>query len=96
MPQLVCFGGECDGLTIPNCGVDRPDVYYAVPLEEEPRVKAIRGKVKRAQLRDSLATLAYRFTRVVSKENVGLEFHYTRAPELDKVIETPDVGEVKQ
>jgi hypothetical protein len=89
MPQIVLFGGECDGHTVPNCGVDRPDVFYAVPLVEEPKVKAIRGKVKRKELQEKLGRLAYKFHRVVSKQGIGLEFQYERAPELDKPTEAP-------
>lgn len=85
MAQIHLLGGEQDGKIVPNAPIDRADVIWAVSLLDDPRIKQTRGKLKKQELQKQLAVLAYRFNRVVSKQNIGLEYQYTRCPELDKV-----------
>jgi hypothetical protein len=79
------MGGEQDGQLVPNAPVkDRPEVYYAVPLVDDPKLKSIRGQKKKDELRERLGVLAYKYQREVLKEGIGMEYVYVRAPGLDK------------
>lgn len=85
MPQIQLVGGELDGLETSIASVTpRPDMYYAVPLIDEPLVRATKGSKARATMRQKLGTLAYAYNRTVRKERVGWEYQYVRCPEQDK------------
>lgn len=93
MAQIHLLGGEQDGKTVPNAPMDHPDIFWAVPLLDDPKIKQTRGKLKKAELHQQLAVLAYKFNRVVAKQNIGLEYQYTRCPEMDKVKAPLQQGE---
>lgn len=86
MPKMVLFGGEKDGygqngeLNIPS--VERPDVFYAVPNNDEDRIKKVKGLKAKTELRQALSTLAYKFD---PDSSTGNQFKMRRCPELDKV-----------
>ncbi len=88
MPQIQLIGGELDGWTtsVPSVN-NRPDVYFAVPLQDEGQVKATKGAKCRAALRTKLATLAYSYIKTIRKDKVGWEYQYVRTPERDKASE---------
>jgi hypothetical protein len=83
MPHIALYGGEQDGQLIPDAK-KRPDVYYAVPLVDDEKLKRVRGQNKKNELRERLGVLAYKFEKEVMREGIGLEFVYVRFPELDK------------
>lgn len=83
MAQIVLFGGEQDGLTLPLPKEGRPKICYAAPLTDVMKINEARGKAKDT-IRDQLSVLAYKFDGCVTKEGTGIEYRYTRAPELDK------------
>jgi hypothetical protein len=88
MPAIQLVGGECDGLTQSISSVTtRPNIYWAVPLTEDERVRSTKGAKARATLREQVATLAYSYFKTVRKEKVGWEYIYIRTPELDKDAE---------
>lgn len=94
MPQIQLIGGELDGLELPIPSVTpRPDVYYAVPLVDEPLVRETKGSKARAAMRRKLAVLAYVYDRTVRKDKVGWEYQYMRAPEHDKVAPCDDAAQ---
>lgn len=85
MPQIHLVGGELDGLEMPLPAVQaRPDVYYAVPLLDEPLVRGTKGTKARAAMRRKLGTLAYVYDKTVRREKVGWEYQYLRCPEQDR------------
>lgn len=86
MSHIALHGGEQDGKLIPDSlfGKKRPDVYYAVPLRDDEKLKSARGQQQRQKLEDRLGILAYKFEKKVMKEGVGMEYVYVRAPQLDK------------
>lgn len=83
MPHIHLMGGEQDGQLVPNA-TKRPDIYFAVPLADDARVKDVRGQRKKDELRERLGTLAYCFEKEVVREGIGIEYVYVRAPKLDK------------
>jgi hypothetical protein len=85
MPHIALYGGEQDGQLIPDASTkERPEIYYAVPLVDDDKVKAVRGQQKKNQLREKLGVLAYKFDKEVMREGIGKEYVYVRAPQLDK------------
>ena len=85
MPHIALYGGEQDGQLIPDAPEkNRPEIYYAVPLIHDSKLKEVRGQVKKKQLREKLGVLAYKFDKEVLREGIGLEYQYVRAPQLDK------------
>lgn len=84
MPHIALFGGEQDGQLIPDVPKERPEIYYAVPLVDDSKLKEVRGQQKKNQLREKLGVLAYRFEKEIMREGIGKEFVYVRAPQLDK------------
>lgn len=89
MPHIALYGGEQDGQLIPDANEkDRPEVYYAVPLADDSKLKEVRGQQKKNQLREKLGTLAYKYEKRVMREGIGLELVYVRAPQLDKKART--------
>ena len=85
MPHIALYGGEQDGQLIPDAdSKNLPEVYYAVPLAEDGKLKEVRGQQKKKQLQQKLGTLAYKFEKEVVREGVGKEYVYVRAPQLDK------------
>ena len=87
MPHIHLMGGEQDGQLVPNANAkNRPDVYFAVPLADDEKVKVVRGQKKKDELRERLGVLAYRFEKEIVREGIGLEYVYVRAPKLDKVL----------
>lgn len=91
MPQIQLIGGELDGLelTIPSMQT-RPDIYYAVPLIDEPLVRATKGTKAKAALRRKLSVLAYTYNRTVRKDRVGWEYQYLRCPQKDRTAPPAD------
>ena len=86
MPQIQLINGELDGLLMSISSVTpRPDMYYAVPLLDEPPVRETKGTKARAAIRQKLGTLAYAYNRTVRKDIVGVEYQYVRCPEQDKI-----------
>ena len=79
---MVCFGGEKDGLELSLSDDDAPDLYFALPNADEDKVKKIKGNEAKRELRDKLATLAYKFDPHSSTQD---RFVMRRRPELDKV-----------
>jgi hypothetical protein len=87
MPQIQLIGGELDGLTLPIPSVQaRPEIYYAVPLIDEPVVRATKGTKARAAVRRKLGVLAYVYDKTVRKDQVGWEYQYLRRPDQDKAV----------
>ena len=85
MPHIHLMGGEQDGQLVPNADAkNRPEIYFAVPLVDDAKVKDERGQRKKDELRKRLGTLAYRFEKEFLREGIGLEYVYVRAPKLDK------------
>ena len=85
MPQIQLIGGELDGMEISISSAQaRPDIYYAVPLKDEPRVRQTKGAKARGEVRSRLAVLAYTFDRTVRRDRIGWEYCYVRDPEYDK------------
>jgi hypothetical protein len=83
MAKLQLFGGEMDGWEMKNVPVaSRPDVFYAVPRLDEDKIKSTSGSRAKQELRQKLATLAYKFDPDRSTAN---HFKMTRCPELDRV-----------
>ena len=91
MPQIQLIGGELDGMEISISSAQaRPDIYYAVPLKDEPQVRQTKGAKARGEIRSRLAVLAYSFDRTVRRDRVGWEYCYVRDPERDKDPVSPD------
>lgn len=85
MPHIHLVGGEQDGQLVPNANAKtRPDVYFAVPLADDAKLKSAEGQRKKNELRKRLGVLAYKFDKEVVKEGIGTEYVYVRAPQLDK------------
>lgn len=85
MPHIHLMGGEQDGQLVPNADAkNRPEIYFAVPLVDDAKVKDERGQRKKNELREKLGVLAYRFEKEFLREGIGLEYVYVRAPKLDK------------
>ena len=94
MPQIQLIGGELDGLELPIPSITpRPDMYYAVPLTDEPLVRSTKGTKARAALRRKLGTLAYAYNKTVQKDRVGWEYQYVRCPEQDKTAPCDDAAQ---
>lgn len=94
MPQIQLIGGELDGLTLSISSVQaRPDVYFAVPLIDEPVVRATKGTKARAAMRNKLGILAYVYDKTVRKDKVGWEYQYLRCPSRDKVVPLDDAAQ---
>lgn len=81
-PKIVLYGGEKDGWEDDIDPADRPDVYYMIPYADEGKLSCIKSNRERLELRDKLATLAYRYDPARSSAN---RFRMYRAPELDRV-----------
>lgn len=79
---MVCMGGEKDGLELSLSDDDAPDLYFALPNADEDKIKKTRGNEAKRELRDKLATLAYKFDPHSSTQD---RFVMRRRPELDKV-----------
>ena len=79
---MVCVGGEKDGLELSLSDDDAPDLYFALPNADEDKIKKTRGNEAKRELRDKLATLAYKFDPHSSTQD---RFVMRRRPELDKV-----------
>lgn len=93
MPQIQLIGGELDGLELAIPSVQaRPEIYYAVPLVDEPLVRATKGTKARAAIRRRLGILAYVYERTVRKDRVGWEYQYLRCPDQDKVAIVDDAA----
>lgn len=85
MPHIHLMGGEQDGQLIPDVNdKTRPEIYYAVPLADDSKLKSVQGQRKRDALRQRLGVLAYKFEKENLREGIGKEFVYVRAPQLDK------------
>lgn len=84
MPHIALYGGEQDGQLIPDVPKEHPEVYYAVPLVDDDKLKKVRGQVKKKELRERLGVLAYKFEKEIMREGIGMEYIYVRAPQLDK------------
>jgi hypothetical protein len=85
MPHIALYGGEQDGQLIPDASAKtRPEIYYAVPLVDDDKLKRVRGQNKKNELRERLGVLAYKFQKEVMREGIGNEYVYVRAPQLDK------------
>lgn len=82
MPKMDLMGGEKDGWWVKISADARPDVFYAVPLLDEDRVKKTKGETAQRELAERLATLAYKYDPARS---TATHFRMYRAPELDKV-----------
>ena len=94
MPQIQLIGGELDGMEIPISSAQaRPDVYYAIPLTDEPKVRKIKGVKARNEVRSRLAILAYTFDATVRRDRIGWEYRYLRTPEHDKEPVAPDADQ---
>lgn len=94
MPQIQLIGGELDGLTLPIQSVQpRPEVYYAVPLADEPLVRATKGTKARAAMRRKLGILAYAYDKTVRKDQVAWEYQYRRTPERDRAAPCDDAAQ---
>lgn len=85
MPKMQLFGGEKDGWDTTVSLDGRPDVFYAVPNNDEDKIKKTKGTNAKQELRDRLAVLAYKYDPDSSTAN---HFKMCRAPELDKVSRT--------
>lgn len=83
MPSIQLFGGECDGTVVKVASAARPEIYYAVSSAGEQQIRETHGNKAKTELRSKLATIAYKFDKCVTKVGVGLEYRYTRCPELD-------------
>lgn len=79
---MSLVGGEKDGLELSLSDDDAPDLYFALPNADEDKVKKTRGNEAKRELRDKLATLAYKFDPHSSTQD---RFVMRRRPELDKV-----------
>lgn len=79
---MVCMGGEKDGLELSLSDDDAPDLYFALPNADEDKIKKTRGNEAKRELRDKLATLAYKFDPHSSTQD---RYVMRRRPELDKV-----------
>ena len=85
MPQIQLFGGEKDGTVMKLSNkTTRPDIFYAVPSEDEDLIKETSGAKAKVELRQKLSVLAYSYQKTVSRTGVGTEYQYIRCPELDK------------
>lgn len=83
MPEIQLMGGEQDGHTVTTTTENCPEVFYAVPLADAQKIRETRGNLKKLVMRDKLATLAYRFDRVVAVDG-RVELRYVRDPSMDK------------
>lgn len=83
MPELQLVGGEQDGHKVTVATSNCPEVFYAVPLADVEKIRAVRGNLNRLILRDRLAILAYRFDKIHAVDG-RVELRYVRAPEMDK------------
>lgn len=85
MAKMQLMGGEKDGWS-DNVSPDfRPDVHFAVPNLDEDLIKKAHGTNAKQELRDRLATLAYKYDADKSTAN---HFRMMRCPELDRVRQT--------
>jgi hypothetical protein len=86
MAKMVLFGGEKDGYGMDGeliiSGNHRPQVFYAVPILDEDKIKKTHGHDAKRELRDKLAVLAYEFDENASTADL---FVMRRKTELDKV-----------
>lgn len=91
MPWICLYGDECDGYRQKVSFLERPDIYYAVPLLDMEDIKAIKDpKSKEAAFKDR-ARLAYTFWEMVATEE-DIEYRYQRAE--DKSLDLPPRTEI--
>ena len=82
---LHLFGGECDGHVVTVSKADRPDVFYAVPLLDNDKIRLAKSKEAKLAVRDRLAVLAYEYDGEEHKtEDGAAEYRYQRCPARDK------------
>lgn len=82
MPKMMLMGGEKDGLELPiRIATDRPDIFYAVPNNDDEKIRKIKGTTNKLELRDKLAVLAYEFDPEASDDET---FRMKRTPAKDK------------
>ena len=85
MPQIQLFYGERDGTVLKlSAKVGRPDVYYAIPNADEALIKDTQDATAKVEMRQKLSRIAYKFHKAVTKSGIGVEYQYTRCPEMDK------------
>lgn len=92
MAVLHLFGGECDGHIVMISQGDRPDVFFAVPLLDNERIREAKGKEAKLAIRDRLATLAYEYVDDGQQHRTAEgvpEHRYLRCPGKDRVTDTP-------
>lgn len=85
MPKMTLMGGEKDGLDIPIRAEYRPDIFYAVPNNDDEQIRKTKGTNAKQAMRDKLAVLAYEFDPKTSTTEV---FRMIRTPAKDKARTT--------
>lgn len=83
MPKIRLYGGECDGGGEP-CALNRPDVYYAVPLAIASEIAKLKDPIAKETAYKTNARLAYVFDEVKTFPEEGMVFCYKRCAEQDK------------
>jgi hypothetical protein len=81
MPKMQLMLGEKDGLDIPIRAEYRPDIFYAVPNDDDEKIRKTKGTNAKQEMRDKLARLAYEYDPDTSTNEV---FRMVRVPSKDK------------
>lgn len=86
MPCIVLYSGECDGYRQEVSFLERPDVWYAVPLLDLEEIRTMKDAQKKHQAFKERARLAYTYKEVMATEE-EIEYRYVRAE--DKSLDLP-------
>lgn len=88
MGTMVLYLGEKDGYELRISAAECPHLYYAVPNQDEEKIRNTHGNNAKRELRDRLGRLAYEFD---DKASTSERFVMCRKPELDKIQSTGDL-----
>jgi hypothetical protein len=77
MPVLVLYGGECDGYRRAVTFLEKPDIYYAVPMLDLEFVSQIKDAHTKEAAFKARQRLAYAFWEVEAGEE-DTEYRYKR------------------
>lgn len=86
MPWLVLYNGEADGYRQKVSFLERPDIYYAVPLLDMEDIKTIKDDKARDAAFKSRGRLAYTYWEMKAVED-EVEYRYKRTE--DKSLDLP-------
>ena len=91
MPWIVLYGDECDGYRQKVSFLERPDVYYAVPLLDMEEIKSIKDPKSKESAFKERGRLAYTYWEMRATDD-EIEYRYQRAQ--DKTLDLPPRTEI--